>query len=257
MRLVLRLFLFSLYIGMGLVLALSLSIVYGKRWYLLPEGQQVKRWWIRGLGGVLGLCVRVHGRLPTEPMLCIANHISWLDVIAIGATVPSAFIAKDDVQRWPVLGGLMARAGTIFIKRDSLRGLNESIRVTAARLRQGQSVTVFPEGTTTDGVSVNKFRGGLFQAAIDAGVAVQPIAIYYRQRDSGGEIDRMIAPYIGEERFFCHLMRVLRQGSVHVTLHFLNPLEVDARWSRRQVLSARSFELIGRCLAQSGLHSSL
>src|SRR5262249_46677404 len=110
--------------------------------------------------------------------LIVANHVSWLDVMAINAVFPdAAFVCKDDVASWPVFGWLLKRAGTFFIRRGSASSAGRAVREMATALRAGGRIGLFPEGTSTAGEEVLPFYPGLFESAVDAGCAVLPIAV--------------------------------------------------------------------------------
>lgn len=111
--------------------------------------------------------------------LVVANHVSWLDVFAIWSTTDATFVAKGEVGRWPIIGSLAQRLGVIFIDRSRRRDAMMTSRHMADLLAQGRSVCIFPEGTSTNGRELQPFHPALFQSAIEAGVAVQPIAIRY------------------------------------------------------------------------------
>lgn len=143
----------------------------------------MKRWWSGRLLGLLGVTLELRGT-PVEPgCLLVANHVSWLDIFVINAAWPAAFISKAEVRQWPLIGWLAAKNETVFLRRGSrghARIVNGEI---AALLGQGRHVALFPEGTTTDGREVHHFHAALLQPAIDAGAAIQPLAIAYRLPD--------------------------------------------------------------------------
>jgi 1-acyl-sn-glycerol-3-phosphate acyltransferase len=139
--------------------------------------QHIRRW-SRQLLAIFNVRLHVHrararargAAAPAAPMI-VANHISWIDPFVIDAVMPARFVAKSEIARWPLVGWLSARAGTVFIqrarRRDTAR-IND--RVTNA-LRAGAVMAVFPEGTTTDGSRVLHFHSSLLQPAV-AGLAL-------------------------------------------------------------------------------------
>ena len=112
--------------------------------------------------------------------LIVANHISWLDIFAINALRPAAFIAKSEVRRWPFIGWLSARNDTLFLHRGSRTHAREINREIAARLRHKADIAIFPEGTTSDGTLLHGFHAALLRPAIDAGRPLLPLALNYR-----------------------------------------------------------------------------
>ncbi|WP_107054214.1 lysophospholipid acyltransferase family protein [Streptomyces sclerotialus] len=149
--------------------------------------------------------------------LIVADHISWLDVIALLAVEPSTPLAKREVAEWPLFGSLARKAGAQFIDRDGLRTLPQSVGRLAATLRSGRSVMVFPQGTTWCTETGGGFRRATFQAAIDAGAPVRPVTITYAQRGAPSTV----AAFLGEEDFTTCLHRVIsaRDLTVRVTAH--------------------------------------
>src|SRR5215471_1919570 len=149
----------------------------------------LRRFWAEHMLHVLGVELRVEGAAIAPGALLVANHVSWLDILALAARTPAVFLAKSEVRCWPMIGWLAARAETVFIRRASGRSLLEVKNRIAGLLLDGRSVAMFPEATTTDGETVLPFRSGLMQAAVDADRTVQAIAIAYRdehgRRSSG------------------------------------------------------------------------
>ncbi|MCG6875442.1 MAG: 1-acyl-sn-glycerol-3-phosphate acyltransferase [Betaproteobacteria bacterium] len=141
--------------------------------------------WARHLLAILNVRVtslNEPAAMPLRSML-VANHVSWLDVMAIFAVRPAVFIAKEDIRRWPVIGPLCAQAGALFIERGNgfhARQINSRV---ADTLATGRLIAMFPEGMTTDGRSLNPFRGALFQSAVDADAVLHPVGIRYTGPD--------------------------------------------------------------------------
>lgn len=156
----------------------------------------------------------VPGRTGT---LVVANHISWLDVVVLLAIEPVTLLAKREVGTWPVIGTLARRIGTRFIDRGGLRELPSTVAELARMLRSGQSVMVFPQGTTWCSVPGGTFRRAMFQAAVDAGAPVRPVTIDYFQQG----VPSTVAGFLGDEGFATSLRRVVgsRELSVRVTTH--------------------------------------
>jgi 1-acyl-sn-glycerol-3-phosphate acyltransferase len=147
--------------------------------------------------------------------LYVSNHVSWLDILAVQAAAPVVFVSKSEVKSWPVLGWLVAMAGTCFIDRSRRSALRSVHQALTQHLQAGQSVCIFPEGTTTDGSQVLPFHGGLLQAAIDAGVAVQPVRLDY---------SHTAAAYVDEVSLLGSVRAVLLAPRLHVRVHLLTAL---------------------------------
>jgi 1-acyl-sn-glycerol-3-phosphate acyltransferase len=112
-------------------------------------------------------------------LLLVANHVSWLDILAIDATLPSRFVSKAEVRRWPVIGWLAAMAGTLFLERGKRRDAARMGELMAGALSAGSVVAVFPEGTVGDGRRLLPFHANLLQPAVAASAQVLPVAIKY------------------------------------------------------------------------------
>jgi len=173
-------------------------------------------WWSRGLCRILGIGLRVQGAPQVGATLFVANHISWLDIFCIAAVCPTHFLAKQDVAHWPLFGWLCRRAGTAFIRRGGEHGASEAMEQLVWRLRQGERVLVFPEGTSTTGESVRRFFPRLFQAAILARCPVQAIALRYPHPEGV----HPVAPFVGDDALLPHLWRLLGEPGVVAELHF-------------------------------------
>ncbi|MET9758818.1 lysophospholipid acyltransferase family protein [Streptomyces sp. NPDC006372] len=176
---------------------------------LSPLGPRIPaslvRRWCRWIVRAAGVRVRITGTAPpTGGLLLVANHISWLDIPLLAAVRPARMLAKTEVRRWPVAGPLAARGGTLFIDRDRLRALPDTVARIAGALREGAAVAAFPEGSTWCGRAQGTFRRAVFQAALDAGVPVQPVRIGYRLTDGA-----TTAPaFVGDDTLLASLWRV-------------------------------------------------
>ena len=180
-----------------------------------PVNTRYVQYFCRRLCDVFNIEVQVHGVIPREPALWVSNHISWLDVAVLGSGARIFFLAKAEIEKWPILGNLAKGGGTLFIKRGS----GDSIRIReqiTEFLKQDIPVLFFPEATTTDGATVKKVHGRLLGAAIEAQRPVQICVICYVNQN--GEL-HMVAPFIGEMSFAEHVQRVLEMP--RVTAHLM------------------------------------
>ena len=188
--------------------------------------------WAQGLLGCMQIAHRVQGPVPQHgPVLLVANHISWLDIIVIHAAGHCRFVSKADVRHWPVVGMLAAGAGTLFIERESRRDAMRVVHHMAERLTAGDVLAVFPEGTTGDGSTLLPFHANLLQAAIAAQAPIQPLALNFVDGASG---QRSFAPcYIGEDTLLVSLWRTLRTDGLIAELRYGTPQSAQGR-ERRQ-----------------------
>lgn len=144
-------------------------------------GRQARiQWWSAGLLRAVGVGLQVRGTPRPGATLLVANHVSWLDIAALHAAVPQArFVAKADIRSWPLLGWLVAGAGTLFIARERKRDALRVVHTMAEALAAGQTVAVFPEGTTGPGPDLLPFHANLLQAAIASGTPIQPAVLRF------------------------------------------------------------------------------
>ena len=205
-----------------------------------------KRWWSASLLVLCGVRTSVEGEPRLEgPVLWVANHISWIDIFALNRVRPTAFVAKSEIRSWPLLGWLVAGAGTIFIERASRHAVHRVGQSMRAQFTKGRVVGLFPEGTTSPGFDVLPFYANLFEPARQGGAAIQPVALRYFHGDGRSDF----AAYVGEETLVQNLWRVLGGSGVRIEIVFLPPV-----WSGqgeapvRAVLGRLSHEAIRRAL---------
>ncbi len=210
---------------------------------LLGDGTGVVRFFLGRVGWLLGLRVTIVGRPVADHVLYVGNHISWLDILALGGTRYTRFIAKSEIEGWPLVGWLAAIGGSIFVSRERRSATRAQADAVVTALSAGRPVGLFPEGGTADGVTLDPFRPALFAAAVEAGVTVQPVAIDYGARSP--EI-----AWPDGVSFSSELNRMLgRPAPVRVTLHFLAPL--DAKVADRKALAAESYREIALALGRT------
>lgn len=195
-------------------------------------------WWSRGLCRILGVRIVTSGVPYDGGALLVANHISWLDIFCIAAVCPTHFLAKQEVEAWPLFGWLCRRAGTAFIRRGKANGALEATEQLIWRLRQGERVLIFPEGTSTTGESVRRFFPRLFQAALLARSPVQTIALRYPTQDG----IHQIVPFVGDDELLPHLWRLLGEPQAVALIHF-GVIRKPPHLSRDQLAQATQAEI--------------
>jgi 1-acyl-sn-glycerol-3-phosphate acyltransferase len=168
----------------------------------------------------LGIELVAHGTAQAGPLMLVANHVSWLDILAINTVHPAYFIAKAEVRRWPVLGWLVAGGGTLFLQRDRKRDAMRMVNQVATALCADHVVAVFPEGTTSDGHGLLPFYANMLQAAVQAQVPVQAIGLRYA--DANAPVSAAAA-YVGDTTLLQSLWAVLRAKKLRVSVTLLNP----------------------------------
>ena len=206
------------------------------------------RRWSRRLLAICNVQVESAPGVPAlEHALFVANHISWLDIFVLNSLHPCRFVAKAEIRSWPVLGWLASAAGTVFIARGNRRELRHIFKGIVSVLEQGERVAFFPEGTVGQQGSVLPFHANLFEAAIDAKVALQPCALAYL--DANGNWHRSV-DYMGEVSFVDSLLTILNGAPVRARVACLAPLEGNG--AHRRELAQAAQDAIGAALVGAG-----
>jgi 1-acyl-sn-glycerol-3-phosphate acyltransferase len=196
--------------------------------------QRLIRHWSRRLLGICRVTVEQGPGNALEHALLVANHVSWLDIFVINALYPCRFVAKAEIRAWPVLGWLAQGAGTVFIARGKRRDLRHIFKGIVSVLLQGERVAFFPEGTTALQGSLLPFHANLFEAAIDAKVAVQPCALAYL--DAAGAYHPAV-DYGEGVTFMDSMFTILSGAPVRARVTCLAPLDTEGA-HRRELAEA-------------------
>ena len=192
---------------------------------------RVIRWWSAGLVRVFGLRLRRIGEPLRGAVLFVANHVSWIDISALHSQRMMGFVAKREISRWPLVGWMAWRGETIFHERGSSESLGGVLHEMLARLRDGRSVGVFPEGRTRDGREVGPVHARIFLAAVEAGARVQPVALRYGEH---GAAQATVAFAPGES-FVANFFRVLGEPARRADIVFLEPIDTGDAGGRRRI----------------------
>lgn len=199
---------------------------------------RVQAWSLKMLG-LLGVHLELHGRPPQAgPVLLVANHISWLDILVMHAARYCRFVSKADVKRWPVIGTLATGGGTIYIERESRRDALRVVHRMAESLKRGEVVAVFPEGTTGEGIELLPFHGNLIQAAISAGAPVQPVALSFL--DVRTRTVSRAPCYVDDDTLLSSLWRTVAGPAITAVVRYGEPQESNGRGRREWARSLRS-----------------
>ena len=203
------------------------------------------RWWPRvflsGVGAVCGLFIRIEGK-PRRGALLLANHVTWLDIPALAHASGTAFVAHDGLSAFPFLKWLCEMNETVFIARHRRGSVAEQVAQVRAAMDQSGCLTLFPEGTTSDGTGLLTFKSSLLSALeeVPEGTAVQPVVLAY-------EASERIA-WIGEEPGLDNFKRILaRLRPIRLTIRFLEPLS-GAELTDRKTVAAAAQAAIARAL---------
>lgn len=193
------------------------------------ERDEVVRRWSGKMLQALGVKLVVQGEVPQGGKLVVSNHVSWLDIVAINSVLPSRFVSKAEVARWPVVGFMVTAAGTLYLQRERRRDAMRVLGLMSDALREGYTVAVFPEGTTGDGRALLHFHANMLQSAIDADAPVQPLALRYS--DHVHHISPAGA-FVGDTTLWQSLWSVITARGLTVHLSVLPP-QVPAQADRR------------------------
>ena len=205
------------------------------------------RWWSRRILAILAVRPRMHGQweaLPADtPRLLVSNHVSWLDIFVIRSAVACRFVAKSEIRRWPLVGWLVSRQGTVFVERARRQDTGRVNATLQAALRGGDAVVVFAEGTTSDGSRLNPFHGSLLQPLVDLGGLALPVALRYAGADGAINLE---ASYAGDRSLWQSVRLLAAQREIVVDLHLLTP--VDAAGRHRRELARHCAERVAEAL---------
>lgn len=189
----------------------------------VAERQSYVQWWATKTLHLMGITLRVEGAPVAGAVLMVANHISWLDIMAVHAVCPHArFVSKADVKSWPLMRHLVDAAGTLYLERERKRDALRVVHAMAEALKAGDTVAIFPEGTTSDGQALLPFHANLLQAAIATETPVQPVAI--RFSDSTDAISRAVE-FVGATTLAQSLWSVACGDGLVVRIALLPPRE--------------------------------
>jgi 1-acyl-sn-glycerol-3-phosphate acyltransferase len=189
---------------------------------------------LNAVGWLAGLRIRTTGTRRRRDVLFASNHVSWLDILALGGAARSAFVAKAEVGRVPLIGWLADQNNSVYVEREARRDVQNQAHTLRGELMRGHPVTLFPEGTTGLGSSLLPFRASLFQAASPPppGVRIQPVLLDY-----GDNADAIA--WIGSEHGVANFKRILsRPGTIPLAIHYLEPLPEDETHDRKMIAHA-------------------
>lgn len=196
--------------------------------FLPAEREQRVQAWAAQMLRILGVELRVYGQPPLAgPVLLMANHISWLDIVVMHAARHCRFVSKSDVRHWPLIGTLATGAGTLYIERESRRDAMRVVHRMAESLKAGDILAVFPEGTTSDGTQLLPFHANLLQSAISADAPVQPVALSFIDAASGSPSRSPL--YVDDDTLVGSLWRTISGPPIVAVVAFGAPQRAQGR----------------------------
>jgi 1-acyl-sn-glycerol-3-phosphate acyltransferase len=215
-------------------------------------GRVAARIFWRVVAAIVGLDRVVRGTVcPDRPALFVANHASYLDIIALGSLLPAAFVAKKEVGQWPVIGVLAKIGRTVLVDRRPRKSLGQRDEMVGRLVDAKESLILFPEGTSSDGNRVLPFKSALLsvaEATLPDGrrLPVQPISLAYTRLD-GMPMGRGWRPFFawyGDMDLAPHLWAALGLGRVTVEIDF-HPVVSFAAFGSRKALADHCHDIIG------------
>jgi len=237
----LRIVLLAAHVLAGIVVAASVF-----PWQAQAGRNRIIRAWSRLLLAICGVRLRVTGLPLSRPLartgieggrrgrMLLANHVSWIDPFALNASLPSRFVAKAEIRAWPLLGTLVTLVGALYIERGRRHAVASANHRVRERLKDGETVAVFPEGTTTDGRSLLPFHSNLVAPALEVGAECWPVAVRYTQDAA----QSTAAAFIGEMSIVASLWNILLARRLQVEVAFLEPVPTAGDRDRHHVAEA-------------------
>lgn len=202
------------------------------------------QWWSAKVLRLIGITLHAQGTPKPGAKLVVANHVSWLDIAAIHAVIPEAhFVSKADVKHWPLIGRLVSGAGTLYIEREKKRDALRVVHQMAEALKAGDTVAVFPEGTTGDGRTLLPFHANLLQAAVATETPVQPVVLRFFDRTHAVS---PVVEFLGDTTLAQSLWRIVGARGLGVEVKVL--LAEGTAHADRRALAEHLRDTIGKAL---------
>ena len=207
---------------------------------LNDEQHKIIQDWLHRSAEIIGIDIQVHGTAIRPPAFVVANHISWLDIIIISSVLPVSFLSKAEIRKWPIIGMLAAKAGTLFIHRGAKHGAEEAIELVKVKLQANHSIASFPEAKTTTGTSVQLFHARLFAAAIETKTSIQPVALRYPPTEnlSNTSVNPLV-PYVEGPNLVKHAFRIMCAKRTIAEVTFCEAIEINDQLRKDLAQSSR------------------
>ncbi|MFT3807960.1 lysophospholipid acyltransferase family protein [Arenimonas sp.] len=203
------------------------------------RGERLDHWAVRMWSKIMlrcfGLRTRRYGTPLPGAVMFVANHVSWIDITLLHSQRWMGFVAKAEIERWPLIGWLASRGGTIYHHRGNNESLHGVMHQMVQRLESGLAVGVFPEGRTTDGRAIGVFHARIFQPAVLANVPAQPVAVKYGAKGNA----QAIVAFAPREHFMGNFLRLLGEPGRVAEVHFLEPVAASEDGRRRMADTCR------------------
>lgn len=218
---ILAIILWSIFTGF-----VSMPYQFSRRWENTKKILETSRLWSKGISRIIGLKIHIHGKIPRSSSggLVVSNHLSYIDILAHGSTLPLRYSPKSDIMNWPVLGWYIGLSRPIWINRKAKHTSKKALREFTKTMRKGIYLVVYPEGTSSDGKSgVLPFKSTSFEAAVTGDAPIIPLITRYKEDEEGP-----IAWY-GDMTLLPHAWKILKMHSIEAHLYFLEPIYAKDR----------------------------
>ena len=204
------------------------------------EQSQVIKQWFLGIRDIIGVHVNIENKskINDKNFLILSNHISWLDIIILGSIFETTFLSKSEVASWPVIGHITKSVDVLFIKRGSKDAAKQAIEMVQRSLMKNRNVVIFPEGTTSDGSSLLKFKPRLLASAIDISVPVKCVTITYPLENKINPV----VPFVRSDSLFLSIIKILYSNKISVKI-IIEEL-IETKGLDRKTLSNICFDKI-------------
>ena len=202
----------------------------------------IRKSWSLFILRLFGLKLEVVGKLSYTSTIFVSNHISWTDILVIQSIIDIIFIAKSDVKKMPGLGFLASIANTVFIDRNPQK-ISKDSNILRKIIKKGELICFFPEGTSTDGLRVLKFKSGFFQLLFDSNNVenrqfkkVQPISLIYKVNNKN--LSKDFYGWWGDMSIISHITKILCLSTGSVVIKFHEPLDSREFNNRKDIALA-------------------
>jgi 1-acyl-sn-glycerol-3-phosphate acyltransferase len=214
---------------------------------LWPNGARLfPHWYHRKVCRLLGVRIHLEGAVERgRPALVVSNHTSWLDIPVLSAVAPLSFIAKKEVGSWPFVSALARLQRTVFVDRQKRNAVGETASEIMRRLRSGDTIVLFAEGTSSDGNRVLPFMTSLFAAASPSGdnqtvptdAVVQTLSLVYTRLHGVpfGRAQRTTVGWYGDMEMQSHAWQLLKSGPLDVRIRVGPPVALDQFKDRKDL----------------------
>ncbi|MAO64871.1 MAG: hypothetical protein CL666_07705 [Balneola sp.] len=187
------------------------------------------RFWGKCSCFVLGLRVEVKGEVPKPPFILLSNHLSYLDVFVLFSQLRTLFVAKSDVQTWPLVGFIIRTCGILFIDRNRKRDITRVNDLISENITPEQGIIIFPEGTTSPGYDILPFKTSLLKNAVAMDIPVSYATISYSAPETQTPAYQSMC-WWGDDSFVSHFLRFLQEKNSIAKIHFgTHPIECRDR----------------------------